>query len=166
VHSEEHLYTPSLLYLTRNISFRIRAPDIHLLLNKYFKIVGSTLYYHASFDVQKTSTPVMWSTILLSIPSLHQSHGLLLYVSLRQTWSKYTAREVEIIVLYTKDMALTDDLSNLIDGYETGCEDAAATDAEDEYEGEGAASSLDLTVRSGDEHVRAEHGSELVLDKV
>jgi hypothetical protein len=169
VHSEEHLYTPSLLYLTRNISFRIRAPDIHLLLNKYFKIVSSTLYYHASFDMQKAhqnSTLVMWGTTLLSIPSLHQSHGLLLYVSLRQTWSKYTTREAEIMLLYAKDMTLVDDLGNLVDGDETGCEDAGATDAEGEHEGEGTAGSLDSPIRSGDEHMGVEHGSELILDKV
>jgi hypothetical protein len=70
------------------------------------------------------------------------------------------------MVLYAKDMAWVDDFGNLVDRYETGCEDAGATDAEGEHEGEGAAASLDSLIRSGDEHMGVEHGSELVLDKV
>jgi hypothetical protein len=61
------------------------------------------------------------------------------------------------MLLYAKDMALVDDLGDLVDGDETGCEDAGATDAEGEYEGEGAVGSLDSPIHSGHEHVRAEH---------
>jgi hypothetical protein len=70
------------------------------------------------------------------------------------------------MLLYAKDMTLVDDLGNLVDGDETGCEDAGATDAEGEHEGEGTAGSLDSPIRSGDEHMGVEHGSELILDKV